>query len=567
MKTFNRRKTLLLVLMALCLIVLGGCYASTPTIESSDSNLYPEYPSASVAVSTDMIVTDTPALIGDEATQAPDIITISTSTPILINTNAVQSVTPIPRTPSPVPSAAPSPTPTPSVLKKGVNGDAVRDLQRKLRSLGFYKGDVDGDFGVNTENAVKRFQAQYGLTVDGIAGSRTLQALSNAKYTAAPTYTPTPKPTSAPVYSENTYLRNGDKSSLVRKMQDRLLELGYLTGSSTGSFDNATEAGVRAFQNRNTSYTDGVAGKLTLDALFSTKAKTASTPSGVIGITLQPGMYGDAVKAVQTRLKSLGYYTGKADGNYGDETEAAVRTFQSLNGIKVDGKCGSGTLNAIFAQDALTFKQAGGSSSSRVTLPPSAGKVTLPPATPRVTLPPATPRVTLPPATPKVTLPPATPKVTLPPVTLPPATPRVTLPPVTLPPATARVTLPPVTLPPATQRVTLPPVTLPPVTVPSYTVPPVTAPNGGGNTYHTVTAAPTGEYVTLQLGDQGPLVMRLQQALKNQGYYTGEVDGFYGDGTMSAVKAFQRVKGLNVDGKAGPATQRVLFEGDFPNEA
>ena len=98
-------------------------------------------------------------------------------------------------------------------------------------------------------------------------------------------------------------------------------------------------------------------------------------------------------------------------------------------------------------------------------------------------------------------------------------------------------------------------------------MPPVTAPNGGGNTYRTVTAAPSGEYVTLQYGDQGSLVMRLQQALKNQGYYTGEVDGFYGDGTMSAVKAFQRVKGLNVDGIAGPATQRVLFEGDFPNEA
>ena len=218
---------------------------------------------------------------------------------------------------------------------------------------------MDGDFGVNTENAVKRFQTQYGLTVDGIAGSRTLQALSNAKYTAAPTATPTPKPTSAPVYSENTFLRNGDKSSLVRKMQDRLIELGYLTGSSTGTFDNATEAGVRAFQNRNTSYTDGVAGKMTLDALFSAKARTTTTPAGVIGISLQPGMYGDAVKAVQTRLKSLGYFTGKADGNYGENTEAAVRTFQSLNGLKVDGKCGSGTLNAIFAQDALTFKQAG----------------------------------------------------------------------------------------------------------------------------------------------------------------------------------------------------------------
>ena len=40
MNKFDRSKTLLLTLMALCLIVLGGCYASTPTIESSDSNLF-----------------------------------------------------------------------------------------------------------------------------------------------------------------------------------------------------------------------------------------------------------------------------------------------------------------------------------------------------------------------------------------------------------------------------------------------------------------------------------------------------------------------------------------------
>ena len=57
---------------------------------------------------------------------------------------------------------------------------------------------------------------------------------------------------------------------------------------------------------------------------------------------------------------------------------------------------------------------------------------------------------------------------------------------------------------------------------------------------------------------------KVQQALKNLGYYKGSVDGKYGAGTAAAVKEFQRVNNLTVDGKAGPATQRVLFEGDFP---
>ena len=84
------------------------------------------------------------------------------------------------------------------------------------------------------------------------------------------------------------------------------------------------------------------------------------------------------------------------------------------------------------------------------------------------------------------------------------------------------------------------------------------------NVYVLVTAPPNGDYVTLERGHYGSLVRSMQQQLKNQGYYTGDVDGYYGEGTENAVKAFQRAKGLIVDGKAGRATLRVLYEGDFP---
>ena len=49
--------------------------------------------------------------------------------------------------------------------------------------------------------------------------------------------------------------------------------------------------------------------------------------------------------------------------------------------------------------------------------------------------------------------------------------------------------------------------------------------------------------------------------------HTVLVDGYYGEDTVEAVKRFQRDKGLIQDGKAGPATQRYLYEGDFPNES
>lgn len=59
-------------------------------------------------------------------------------------------------------------------------------------------------------------------------------------------------------------------------------------------------------------------------------------------------------------------------------------------------------------------------------------------------------------------------------------------------------------------------------------------------------------------GSTGEEVRQIQQALKNQGYYTGSVDGIYGSGTESAVRAYQKANGLSVDGIAGPSTLSSL---------
>ena len=68
-------------------------------------------------------------------------------------------------------------------LRKGDKGDAVKDLQKKLLALGYPlpKYGADGDFGKETEAAVKAFQQDNGLTADGVAGKKTLDALENAK--------------------------------------------------------------------------------------------------------------------------------------------------------------------------------------------------------------------------------------------------------------------------------------------------------------------------------------------------------------------------------------------------
>lgn len=63
----------------------------------------------------------------------------------------------------------------------------------------------------------------------------------------------------------------------------------------------------------------------------------------------------------------------------------------------------------------------------------------------------------------------------------------------------------------------------------------------------------------LKLGSQGTDVSELQAALKLLGYFTGTVNGFYGDSTASAVSSFQQASGLNADGIAGIETWNRLF--------
>ncbi len=62
----------------------------------------------------------------------------------------------------------------------------------------------------------------------------------------------------------------------------------------------------------------------------------------------------------------------------------------------------------------------------------------------------------------------------------------------------------------------------------------------------------------LKRGSSGSLVKTLQTKLKNWGYYSGKVDGIYGSQTVTAVKYFQRVNGLAVDGIVGAKTAKAL---------
>ena len=63
---------------------------------------------------------------------------------------------------------------SPTLSRLGSRGEEVRKVQTKLKSLGLYTGSVDGIYGTGTQKAVRQFQKNCGITVDGIAGPKTL---------------------------------------------------------------------------------------------------------------------------------------------------------------------------------------------------------------------------------------------------------------------------------------------------------------------------------------------------------------------------------------------------------
>lgn len=65
-----------------------------------------------------------------------------------------------------------------TILRYGHEGLSVRILQENLRQLGYYPYGVDGVYGNHTQSAVQKFQLHHGIKVDGIAGAKTLAALT-----------------------------------------------------------------------------------------------------------------------------------------------------------------------------------------------------------------------------------------------------------------------------------------------------------------------------------------------------------------------------------------------------
>lgn len=161
---------------------------------------------------------------------------------------------------------------------------------------------------------------------------------------ALDTPAPSPEATAGVQASSFTLLKENDDYQTVSKLQDRLIELGYLDSDEpTTVFNKATTVAVSLFQRTIDAPMDGIATGELQEHLFSTEAKPYE---------LKLGDSGTDVESMQSRLNELGYYSDKVNGYFGVATEEALRAFQKKNKINEDSVLNVDDRDLLYSPDA-----------------------------------------------------------------------------------------------------------------------------------------------------------------------------------------------------------------------
>lgn len=272
--------------------------------------------------------------------------------------------------------------------KLGDSGSNIVLLQKALKALSLFNGNVDGDFGRATEKAVKKFQSKSNITADGIVGRGTIEALvkrinnqhSTDSRTSSSQINKYNKVKSiADINGVPKKVMPGDNSDDVAKLQQALNVLGYYNEEIDGNYGKSTIKAVKRFQKKRSLSADGIAGNGTISVLFNipsnstniekhnkddnienTEYESKSNLKNIYTIedigstprTSKPGDSGEDVVKLQQALALSSCYKGKIDGSYGESTQKAVKAFQKKRGMSADGIAGPSTIKHLFGTPA-----------------------------------------------------------------------------------------------------------------------------------------------------------------------------------------------------------------------
>lgn len=201
-------------------------------------------------------------------------------------------------------------------LMKGDTGAEVKTMQETLIKIGYSCGSygADGDFGNDTDKAVRTFQKDNGLVVDGKYGA-------NSKAKANELLKKLSSPTSTKI----------DTVKDVQNWANKNYKSGLVVDGIYGA--NTKKALIKILQ---TELNKVYGTKLVVDGIWGVKTRAACPE-------LSKGSNNSVVCALQALLVCNGYPNAYVDGDYGSGTYNSVKTYQSKNGLISDGIAGKNT--------------------------------------------------------------------------------------------------------------------------------------------------------------------------------------------------------------------------------
>ena len=246
-----------------------------------------------------------------------------------------------------------------------LRGPDVKGLQEYLAGLGLSPGPIDGIYGPKTAAAVREFQRRQGLKPDGIVQATTWLALGRLGRRSGG---PRPRRIEDPVVVIDVHLRMLFVLEDGREVASFPVALGKEgTPTPVGTYHISFEAawgegfgtrflgldvpwGIYGIHGTNKPWTIGGYESHGCIRMFNEDVERLSAmvdvgaPVHIIGDPfyatrgLGPGEKGAPVAFLQRRLKQLGFYRGRIDGDYGLATERAVMAFQKARGLPATGR-------------------------------------------------------------------------------------------------------------------------------------------------------------------------------------------------------------------------------------
>ena len=170
--------------------------------------------------------------------------------------------------PTPEPTSSPSVTASAdALLSPGDSGDKVRELQHRLSQIGWYEGQISGEFDDKTRLAVEGFQTKRNLPVFGFVDQVTMDSLTSM------TRQPTEDEKNNVLKPGPALMAKGSNGDNVKDLQARLKQIGWYSPNIDGDYGDVTVESVKGFQGKRQLPVTGEVDQRTLDRLTAMTRK------------------------------------------------------------------------------------------------------------------------------------------------------------------------------------------------------------------------------------------------------------------------------------------------------